>query len=115
MIVYDAEVNDLRAMTLHRDSLLPQNIVEAMKNDAVGHRLKMLRLALGLSPSQMADTLGIERTYWSRFENGRQGLSDTVAALLCVRFGVTLDWIVLGDWSKLPLDLSEKIRSVQPK
>lgn len=113
MIVYDLSEAQFRAMSIKRDSLLPPTVVEAMKNDAVGRRLRLLRLAFDLSPSEMADTLGIERTYWTRYEKGRQGLSDSVAALLCIRFGVTLDWLILGDWSKLPFDLSEKIRSVQ--
>lgn len=115
MIVYDECQAQFRAMSLKRDSLLPPDVVEAMRNEAVGHRLKLLRLALDRSPSEMADSLGIERTYWTRYEKGRQGLSDSVAALLCVRYGVTLDWLILGDWSKLPLDLSEKIRAVSSK
>lgn len=115
MIVYDAPTSQFRAMSLKPDSLLPPGVVDAMKNEAVGERLRLLRMALGKSPSEMADTLGIERTYWTRYEKGRQGLSDSVAALLCVRFGVTLDWLILGDWSKLPFELAEKIRSVHPK
>lgn len=75
----------------------------------------LLREALEMTPGQMADSLGIQRTYWSRFEHGRQGLSDSVAALLCVKHKVTLDWLIMGDWSKLPFDLAEKIRSVKPK
>ena len=86
-----------------------------MRKEAVGHRLKLLRRALGKSPSEMADTLDIDRSYWSRFENGRQGLSDSVAALLVIRFGVTLDFLMLGHYDKLPLDLAEKIRSLPPE
>lgn len=86
-----------------------------MRNEAVGARLKLLRLALGKTSSEMADSLDIERTYWSRFERGRQGLSDTVAALLCVRHGVTLDFLILGRWDKLPIDLAEKMRSLPPE
>lgn len=63
----------------------------------------------------MADGLGIARTYWSRYENGKQGLSDSVAALLCIRYGVTLDFLMLNRWDKLPFDLAEKIRAVQAK
>ncbi len=102
-------------MSLKPESMLPQEVAQAMRNEAVGHRLSLLRRAIGKSPSEMADMLDIERTYWSRFEKGRQGLSDTVAALLVIRLGVTLDWLVLGRWDKLPLDLAEKIRSLPPE
>lgn len=107
--------DQFRAMSLKRDSLLPPEVAAAMKNEAVGHRLKLLRLAHRKTPSEMADALGIERTYWTRFEKGRQGLSDSVAALLCLEFGATLDWLVMGDRSKLPLDLAEKIRAIPPE
>jgi transcriptional regulator with XRE-family HTH domain len=99
-------------MSIKPDSLLPRDISDAMKNEAVGYRLALLRRALGLSPSEMADHLGIERTYWSRYEKGRQGLSPSVAALLVVRFGVSLDFLVLGRWDRVPLDLAEKMRKL---
>lgn len=102
-------------MSLKPNSLLPPDVADLMKNEAVGQRLKLLRRALEKSPSEMADSLDIERTYWSRFEKGRQGLSDTVAALLVVRTGVTLDWLILGRWDRLPFDLAEKMRSLPPE
>jgi transcriptional regulator with XRE-family HTH domain len=77
----------------------------------IGHRLMLLREALGLRPSEMADLLGIERTYWSRFETGKRPITMGVAALLVHRFGVTLDFIFLGNWAGVPLDLAEKMRA----
>ena len=115
MIAHDYAAEQSSAMSLKPDSLLPPDIWQAMKNEAVGHRLSLLRRALEMSPSEMADSLGIERTYWSRYEKGRQGLSDSVAALLTVRFGVTLDFLLLGRWDKLPLDLAEKMRALPPE
>lgn len=102
------------AMSIKRASLLPKDVSDAMRPEAVGARLRLLRMSLDKSPSEMADSLEIERTYWSRYENGRQGLSDSVAALLCIRYGVTLDFLMLGRWDKLPVDLAEKMRSVSP-
>ena len=102
-------------MSLKPESLLPPDVSAAMRNDAVGKRLRLLREAFGLKPSEMADLLGIQRTYWSRFENGKQGLSDSVAALLVVRFGVTLDFLILGRWDRLPIDVVEKIRAAAKK
>jgi hypothetical protein len=37
-----------------------------------------------------------------------------VAYLLTDRFGVTLDFLLLGKWDKLPLDVAEKLRKVSP-
>lgn len=86
-----------------------------MYPDRIGERLRILREAFGLGKAEMADLLGIERTYWSRFENGKRAVSDEVAYLLTDRFGVTLDWLILGRWDRLPLDVAEKMRSVCSK
>lgn len=94
---------------------LPDKIREERKPERIGYRLRLVREALGLKPSEIADSLGIERTYWSRFEGGKRAISDDVAALLVVRYGVTLDFLILGDWSKLPLDLAEKMRAIVAK
>ena len=84
-----------------------------MQKERIGARLRTLRLSLGLKPSEIADMLGIERTYWSRFEGGKRPVSDDLAVLLVVRFGVTLDWLILGRLDKLPFDLAERLRSVE--
>lgn len=91
---------------------LPEHAREAMRPEAIGHRLKLIRMAHDLSPSEMADLLGIERTYWSRFELGRRAITDPVAALLVLRFRVTLDFVVLGIWDKLPFDLAERMKEI---
>jgi len=115
VIVGSVDGNQSSGMSIKPDSILPQEVWQAMRNEAVGYRLGLLRRALGMTSSEMADSLGIERTYWSRFEKGRQGLSDSVAALLVVRFGVTLDFLMLGRWDKLPVDLAEKMRALPPE
>lgn len=86
-----------------------------MSKERIGQRLRLLRIALGMTPSQMADDLGIERTYWSRFERGQRALNDDTAALLVVKHGVTLDFLILGRWDKLPYDLAEAMRSIEEK
>lgn len=75
--------------------------------------MREIREAFGLGKAEIADMLDIERTYWSRFENGRRPITDDVAYLLVVRFGVTLDFILLDKWNGLPLDVAEKLRAVR--
>ena len=94
---------------------IPQ-LSEATRNEMtperIGYRLMLLREALGLRPAEIADILDIERTYWSRFEGGKRAITEGVAAILVERFGVTLDFLILGRWDRLPVDLSEKMRTV---
>ena len=94
---------------------VPAELREARSPQNIGKRLKLLREAHGLSSSQIADMLDIERTYWSRFERGSRPVSNDVATLLVARFGVTLDFLILGRWDRLPLELAESMRSIEAK
>jgi transcriptional regulator with XRE-family HTH domain len=96
----------------HKNLLSPATLSE-MKPERIGYRLQLLREAHGLKPSEISDMLGMQRTYWSRFENGNRAITDAFAALLVERFGVTLDFLILGRWDRLPLELSEKMRRVE--
>jgi len=87
-------------------------IPREMYPDRIGQRLRIIREAYDLKPAEIADMLGVERTYWSRFEGGKRAVSDEVAYLLTERFGVTLDFLILGKWDKLPLDVATKLRTV---
>lgn len=102
-------------MTIKPEGLLPQHIYAEMRPERIGHRLMLLREALGLKSAEMADLLGINRTYWSRFEGGKRAITEPVAALLDLRFGVSLDFLYLGKWDRLPLDLATKMRSVEAR
>lgn len=89
----------------------PPRIPREMMPDKIGQRLALLREAYGMKSSEMADYLGIERTYWTRFERGHRPPSDEVAFLLTERFNITLDWLLLGKMDKLPLDVADKLRA----
>lgn len=100
-------------MVSARKNLLSESMTNEMRPERIGHRLYLLREALELRPSEISDMLGIERTYWSRFENGNRAITEAVAALLVERFGVTLDFLILGRWDALPVHLAEKMRKVE--
>lgn len=102
-------------MVTKPESQLPLPMLAEMRPERIGFRLMLLREALDLKPAEIADALGIERTYWSRFEGGKRPITESIAALLVDRFGVTLDFIILGRWSNLPFSLAEKMRRVEAK
>jgi len=106
--IYPAQVP---AMPTKPENLLPHAMLYEMRPERIGYRLKLLRLALDMSPSEISDALGIERTYWSRFEGGKRPITEPIAALLVDRFGVTLDFVILGRWDRLPFDLAQKMRA----
>jgi len=84
-----------------------------MRPERIGYRMMLLREALGLRPAEISDLLGLERTYWSRWEGGKRPITEAAAVLLVDRFGVTLDFLILGRWDSLPLDLAQKMRAVE--
>lgn len=100
-------------MVANPKNAIPEDILAQMRPERIGYRLMLLREAVGLKPAEMADMLGIERTYWSRFEKGRRAITEQHAALLVHRFGVSLDFIILGRWDRLPLELAERMREVE--
>lgn len=95
------------------EKLLHERTANELRPERIGHRLYLLRCALGLKSAEMADNLGIERTYWSRFEKGRRPITPQFAALVRDRTGITLDYIMLGDTAKVPLDIAQKITAIE--
>lgn len=96
-----------------REKLLTPGLMSEMRADRIGERMRLLREALGLIPAEISERLDIPPTYWSRFENGKRPLTDTLAAALVERYGVTLDFLLLGRWDKLPSDLADRMRSIK--
>jgi transcriptional regulator with XRE-family HTH domain len=70
--------------------------------EAIAHRLRATRETTGLTQSQFADRAGIAQDTYNQWESamGRPGLDE--AMRLRAAYGVTLDWIYLGDASRLP-------------
>lgn len=96
-----------------QEKLLTPNTRSELRPERIGKRLALLRKALDMQPSEISDSLGIPRTYWSRFENGSRALTETIAAALVERYGVTLDFLLLNRWGALPLELAEKMREIE--
>lgn len=89
--------------------------VPAMTKELVGERLRAFREALGLTPSEMADSLEIERTYWSRWEGGKRMLPHEVGGLICENYPASMDYLFLGRVQTLPTDLAPRVRAPLPK
>ena len=78
--------------------------------EEIAKRLKALRLALGFrEQGAFADALGITRTAYNSWETGAQRPGLTAAVRVVDLFGVTLDFIYLGDLHGLPENLRKNI------
>lgn len=83
---------------------------EAMKQRLVGERLRAIREANNLRPSEIAAMLGVERTYWTRWEKGRRPIPPPEAWKLTQMFEVDLDFILAGEMKSVPPALQAAIR-----
>lgn len=110
-IVTNAVILQNANMTQSPNAQISPALRSEMTPERIGYRLMLFREALGYKPSEIADRLEIPRTYWSRFEGGKRAITDEVAAMLVERYGVTLDFLILGKWDKLPADLADKMRA----
>lgn len=67
------------------------------------NRLKRLRLALKITQSQMANTLGVKQSGYSMIENGKVSLTDRNKLILSDKYRVSIDWLN-GEDCKMFLD-----------
>ncbi len=85
---------------------------DSMRQEAVGERLRRIREAHGLKASEISDSLGVERTYWSRWERGARPIPPDIAYLLTQMFEVDLDYILVGVIKSVPPDLQMRLANV---
>lgn len=67
-------------------------------DENVGHRLKQVRIALGLTQSQMAEILGVKQGTYSPYEKNGSIPSDKLE-LLKYKKNVNIDWVLFMNGS----------------
>lgn len=96
--------------------LSPNNAMTFSQSE-LAYRLELSRKALGLSPTCMADLLGIGTNAWSNYINpeAKAGRRITVEKALILKndLGLTLDWIYAGDRGSLSSDIAKKLREFE--
>lgn len=62
----------------------------------IGKRLRQVRNAQGLTQAQVADTLAVSLSYYSKLEVGVGQMSPQLLFTYCSKFGVDQDWLLHG-------------------
>lgn len=83
---------------------LPQDEI-----DAIAGRLRLSRVAQGLSSTELCERADIKRSAYSQWEHARQAPRLDQAKKLRKALGYTLDWIYEGDRFGLPMKLAQDI------
>lgn len=84
---------------------------EVQFNEDLAMRLKLAVEAIGLPKGEIAASINVGE---SRFSNwlGNHNRPDWFAIhKFCRRYGVTADWLVLGEISRLPRDLADSLEA----
>lgn len=77
-------------------------------------RLKQLREALGLRSVDVCRQTGFSSSRWTQYEQGDKPLTLQAAIVLNKVYGVSLDWLFLGDRSGLSLRVASKLPPLLP-
>ena len=57
-------------------------------------KLKELRVMRNLTQQEVADTLGIDRRQYSRYETGRNEIPLRHIKKICVAYNISADWML---------------------
>jgi transcriptional regulator with XRE-family HTH domain len=83
---------------------------------AFGHRLRVTRLALGISEQEAAEAFGRSLATYRRYE--RRGLPERASGLNVIRFGrkyhVSMYWLLDGDPSNVKRHLTKGRLAILP-
>ena len=80
---------------------------------AIGRRLELTRRAIGLTQLDFARRAGLASNSYNQYENGVNRPQIDAALAIVDAYGITLDWIYLGDPSGLRYELGEAIRALR--
>jgi len=77
-------------------------------NIDTGKRIKSLRIEKGWSQDELGKKLGLDQGTISKMERGENDPTARTLIMLRDIFGVTIDWILTGQGTKLPLPMETK-------
>lgn len=64
-----------------------------------------------MEQAEFAERAGIARNAYNQYEQAKRLPRVDVAAKLCNTYGLTLDWIFLGNLAGLPFNIANAIQS----
>ena len=67
-----------------------------MDKSVVGKRIRHKRESLSLSREEFAEKIGISSQFLAQIENATRGMSADTLYKICVTFGISADYILLG-------------------
>jgi transcriptional regulator with XRE-family HTH domain len=91
----------------------PPNTSEARLRREMGRRLKLVRKAVGMSQSGLAQTIGVAAVTVSAWELGRNQIDILKLAEAAKRHRFSTDWVILGTLSSLRQDIADRVQAIE--
>jgi len=82
---------------------------------ALGARLKKLRAKNSITQSQLAEYLGVDQSYISKFESGQRQLSVLSLEKLANLFGLPVESLLEGEFHLEQLPFAMRARHLEPE
>lgn len=76
---------------------------------SINDRVKELRKTLKLTQTEFGRKISVAQTYLSQIENGDREVTDKIAQLIMLQFGVNENWLRTGD-GKMFIESEKKQR-----
>ena len=83
--------------------------------EGIAWRLLTLRTWRGLSQKDFCAEIGVGTNHYSPFENAKRRIPLEIATKLVERYGVTLDWVYLGDMRGMTGQMQAELRIAELK
>ena len=82
---------------------------------SIAGRLLALRAWRGLSQKDFCAEIGVGTNHYSPFENAKRRIPLEISVKLVDRYGVTLDWVYLGDMRGMTGQMQAELRIAEMK
>lgn len=73
-----------------------------MRAESVAARVEALREAIGITRGEFADSVGIDRSSYTKIAKAEKPLKAEMAYAISMRWGVSMDFIYKGSLDNLP-------------
>jgi transcriptional regulator with XRE-family HTH domain len=78
----------------------------------VGARIAALRALNGLTQTECWKACGVHASAWGQYESGGRAVPPAAAVRIALKFDVTLDFLYLGDFRRVPHDLATRLTAL---
>ena len=89
--------------------MLNPKSINASSIEMVMPRLIAIRLSCELSKAEFADRIGVDRSSYTKMENGDKPILPHIASRIWEQFGVDMNYIYLGRMDGLSKNVSSKL------